>query len=134
MQEPYEIISWEDAPLRPLRTYTCYDVDGIEVELQPKDPAKHESWHPVQDDPALFYNLRTVVSEPEETSLSVSKNPVAIENGQKGKIVVYSHSNLTNKIDFPGQPTLETKVDVVMLYPHDGTKPHSLTYIIGPRS
>lgn len=129
---PYDIISWDDAPSRPIRPYHCLDLNGVEMKMQPKNPANHQSPHPMHDDPALFYNLKIVVSEPDLAEESVSQNPAAISNRQKGKVVVYSKSNLLSEINFPSNPSPDTEVKVVVLYPHDGTTPYSLTYRIGP--
>lgn len=129
---PYEIIAWENAGVTPLRPYTCYDHEGVEIKLNPKNPEMHDSWHPLQDDPALFNNLRVVVSEPEAVALSTSNNIRAIQTRQNGKIVVYSHKNLINKISFPAYPDISANVEVVVHYPNDGTTPYSLTYLIGP--
>lgn len=134
---PYEIISWDDAldygyKLKP---YKCYDHKGKLIQINPKVKVNHQSFHPLQNHPALFLNLRQVVSDPHDiTTNPKSNNPVSIENRQKGDIVVYSRKGFTGNLDFPDYPTFDSDTDevsVTVLYNKKSGKNYTLTFGIG---
>lgn len=134
---PYDTITWDDATDygRDLTPYQCYDNKGRVVIINPKNPANHESFHPLQEHPALFLNLRQVVSDPHATILNpASNNPTATENRQKGDIVVYSRKGFASGLDFPDYPTFDAnsdEVSVVVLYDRESGQNYSLTFGIG---
>lgn len=119
-------MSWDDfpndKPLPPLVQYDIQKTTGEIITINPMNISKHtpkDSW---VHDPALYYSLGNIIDEPDTEEESISKNPRAIENGQSGKSMVYSKSNVLDKLKIPSLSGQVIKNDVVEVVVHYNEK------------
>lgn len=112
-----------------IRSYTT-NKDGKPIVINPKKEGKHQSGHPLDKCPTFFYNLDQIVLHPHRIVPDNSKNPKAIENRKKGKIVIYARDNFLSDCNIPGYKNWQgDETRVVTLYEDTG-KNYTLTFYI----
>lgn len=129
-----ELKTYDETYDEPLEQYVAYDVKGEAVTVNPKDPEKHQSSHPIEDSGYLFHNLGYIKANPHQIEPSKSNNPQAAENLKKGDIIVYSRDNFVKELDVPGYIHWQgDKTSVVVLYDKDKQENYTLTYYVSKK-
>lgn len=114
-------IPWENVQGQSLITYTCYDSEGRLVKVTPKKFNAHDSWRPVQGDPAYHYNLGNILQNPDNIAESTSQNPQAIAHRQEGEVLLYEKKDYIIDINSPSMSEyMNTTTTVVVKYTDDG--------------
>jgi len=119
-------IPWEDVQGQTVASYTCFDNEGRLVEVMPKNPASHDSWHPIQADPAYHYNLGMILGNPDDVQPSTSQNPQALQHQQEGEVLTYIKQGYIMSLNMPSSyqfPTDSTEVTVK----YTDSRNHTLT-------
>ncbi len=123
LEGPHEPKSWNDFPndqsLPELVQFKMKKKTGEIITISPMNPAKHSPKAAWVRNPAVYYSIPHVIDEADSEIESVSNTPMAIENGQLGKIMVYSKSGMLNKLDLPdfaGQNIEGDVIEAVVLY------------------
>jgi hypothetical protein len=119
-------IPWEDVQGRPLMAYTCFDRDGRLVEVMPKNPDRHDSWHPVQADPAYHYNLGMILANPDGVTVSNSQNPQSLMHQQEGEVLTYHMHGYIMSLNMPSSPQFPTDTTEITVKYTDARN-HTLT-------
>lgn len=137
-----EYFSFEDTISDTRNSYIATDLDGRKVIIQKKNPAKHNSHHPLEQHPTFFLNLGKVIAEPDNVREDRSSNPHAVANRENATVLIYEKENYVRNLNMPGNHSPENwrgdTVEVVVKYSHDdegkitenSDKNYTLTYIL----
>ncbi|PIZ64490.1 hypothetical protein CO051_04835 [Candidatus Roizmanbacteria bacterium CG_4_9_14_0_2_um_filter_39_13] len=127
------IKTYNDTWNMPIKPYEAIDFNGKKITIQPKNKLKHESSHPVEQMPTYFYNLGSIVANPDCVIESTSSNPTAVKNSKKGKHYIYKKEGYVISLDIPGQLGQNEETLVVVFYGVDGIN-YTRTYRTGAKS
>ncbi len=125
-------IPFPDLAGQELVSYTVTDPDGRIIEITPKNPAKHSSPDPMDNNPHYHYNLGMIIMNPDDIREDSSNNPQAQKNRELGKILTYIKNDYILELDLPDSPNYHnTCTEVVVQY--TDTKNFTRTNIIKRR-
>lgn len=113
---------------KPIKPYQSADVNGNGISIMPKNPKHHQSCHPLEQVPTLFYNLDQILLHPHKIESDSSNNPVAVKSRKKGKSLIYLRNDFIKELKIPGY--CDWKGDqtiVVVMYENTG-KNYTKTY------
>lgn len=114
------LVLWQDAPIEK-RAYTVYDPEGRLVKVTEKKLENHDSWEPVQGDPAFHYNVGSIITNPDKIIPDNSKNPKAIAHRETGLILTYVKYNFIMSLNMPSSPQFPSDMTTVTVkYDHSG--------------
>lgn len=121
--------SYQETSGKPLIQYYAYDPDGKKVRVNPKNPSKHESDHPLYTHPTFYLNLGDIISNPTQPAqLSTSKTPAASAR-MDGITKVYRKKGYVKSLDIPGYiGGLKNEETLVVVYYPDEGENYTLTY------
>lgn len=131
-QYPNQYLSFEETISKPIATYVCLDKQGRKVRISPKNPAKHQSSHPLEAHPTVHWNLHMVLLQPDSVAQSASQNPKAIQQRLDGDVVVYTKKDFIGSLNLPGDQHGDIEVVVKYEDPAQVQDPenYSLTYMV----
>ncbi len=114
-----------------LSSYSVYNdvYPGSEVIIRPKGDG-HQSFHPLEGHPAVFYNLGYVIAHPDEYGPTGSTTLATKAKQQLGEVVLYKKDEFFELLDLPGAKEQYPgyTATVVVLYKFDGSENPTMTY------
>lgn len=129
---PTQYFTFEETAGKPIATYICLDQQGREVIINPKNPAKHQSSHPLESNPTVHFNLHMVLQQPDSVEPSVSQNPRSVQQRKDGEVLVYKKKDFIGSLKLPGDQ--HGDIEVVVKYEDPAKisdpKNYSLTYMV----
>jgi len=131
-QYPNSYISFEETAGKPIAIYVCLDQQGRRVIINPKNPSKHQSSHPLESNPTVHFNLHMVLQQPDSVEPSVSQTPKAIQHRSDGEVLVYKKKDFIGCLNLPGDQHGDIEVVVKYEDPEkiQDSKNYSLTYMV----
>ena len=113
----------------PIKSYTV-NVGEKAVEVMPKIPEHHQSYHPLEQSPTVFYNIDQVLLNPDDVLPDSSNELRAIESRKKGEVKIYLKNNFIKNLKIPGYSDWkDDEMRVVVMYEKTG-KNYTKTYRI----
>lgn len=123
--------SYEETYRMDLKSYKVEDHLGREVEIQPKDPAVHESYHKWESHPTFFYNLGSILFDYDRVGPTTSKNPSALKHAETGEILVFEKDDYMVSLGVPFVATpIGDTVSVIVKYDEVKGRNYTLSYRI----
>lgn len=133
IEGPFTLKTWDDFPNdKPLPKISPFKVrlnTGQIVKIMPKNPKNHTPGF--ETSPVLFYNIPFILENADKIEESKSQTQKAIENRQKGKIMVYSKVNALRDMklpDFSGKDSIDHVVEVVVQHVDKTKISYTATY------
>ncbi|HLD26802.1 MAG TPA: hypothetical protein VJB63_02505 [Patescibacteria group bacterium] len=116
-----ELKSYSETIGKPLISYMISDPNGKSVQVMPKNPSKHKSGSTLEAHPTYFYNVGTIVQNPDSVVASSSKNPRALENAKQGKTYIYRKEGFVKSLKLPWIDEMKNEQTlVIVFYGDDG--------------
>ncbi len=135
MDNTEKYLSFEETCGKPLKSYFAIDGEKRNVEICTKKKAVHNSSHPLEESPTVFYNLKNVLLYPDYTRTSKSKNSLSKKHIETAKEVKeYTKKNFIEKLNLPGGYERGDATLIVKYGDKDTGKNYTLTYRINSPS
>ena len=118
---------------KPLHPFTAKDPQNRLVTIKTKIPDNH-TWHvfeSYEQHPTIFWNLGSVIENPDRVYPTTSRNPEAIEHLSDGQILIYEKDEYLFGLNVPF--VREPRGDTMRVVVHYNEKTHenySLTYYL----
>lgn len=125
-----DIKTYDEVYDKPLVAYETTDCYGNKVIIKHKNPEHHCSSNELEQWAPIFHNLGYIVKHPSRVRPTSSKNPKALKNKKRGKILVFIKDNFISDLDLPGKKEFRDETHVVVMYDKTKKKNYTLTYSI----